>query len=877
MIEMIKEQYKYSELISTRRVDFLVEDAVSVEPKMLMYLYFFVSKYKNTPISFFTIPLQQSQYSFTVKLMKHYFLLLVGLMIGGNVSSQTFPNISVDSLRNGFMQQLQLFPQEKIYVQTDKPGYVSGETIWFKVYLTDAVVHYPSEHSRFVYIELIDPQKVVVRREKVRIVPDESCGQIELPASLTEGNYILRAYSGTLYGMDEDYFFHKSISIRSFPPANVGDTTPSKEDYDLSFFPEGGNLLTGVACKIAFKAIKSNGLTENISGSIHDSEGKTVLPSFRSLHKGMGNFILTPEAGKTYYAVVENDDRSVKKFPLPAALKGAYALSAQWDGNHVRISVNRSQEVPDNDSLLLIIHSRGIAGYAAPWNPSVPYLLLKKDDFPSGILQILLLDKNGNPLSERLLFCINDDQAHLSLKKKGENFKPREHVIIDLKLTDKNNRPLAGNFSVSVTDNAKTAIDTTSNILTYFLLTSDLKGYIENPAFYFEQGNPLSVAALDNLMLTQGWRRYNIPEIMKGKCEESRGFIESGQEIAGSVKGLIRGKGIANSKVRILSLENRYADETTTDEKGNFSFVGLNFPNKMNFIVQAFSSKGDERVNLQVQEDEFPSAEHVFFPALPVKQLDLPQNAVGEGEEFIQGMKMIYLQEVEIKAKTKPKESSGNFYSKMADTSFDSKKIEELNATCIHELLRRIPGVTIQDEKAIVRGSTSIYGKPYAAIAIDGIIVESFAEENDYNKYTDFDLDQINMMDIERVDVFKTGTTALWGSRGGNGVVSFTTKKGNFNPSQIDRTRFNTKRISPLGYIVPDEFYSPKYETEAQKSNGVPDWRATLFWGPNIYAGEDGYASFDFYTSDSPSGYSVVIEGMTTTGEIIHFSRNTYF
>jgi hypothetical protein len=807
-----------------------------------------------------------------------YLFQLIGLMVGGSVCCQTLPTLSVDSLRNGFMQQLQVFPQEKIYVQTDRPGYVSGETIWFKVYLIDAVVHYPSEHSRFVYIELIDPQKTVVRREKVRIAPDESCGQIELSSSLPEGNYVLRAYSGTLYGMDEDYFFHKSISIRSFPPAKAGHKAPAKEDYDLSFFPEGGNLLTGVACKIAFKALKTNGLAENVSGSIHDSDGKTVLPSFRSLHKGMGNFILTPEAGKTYYATVENENHAVKKFPLPAALKGACALSAQWDGNYVRISVNRSPEPTDNDSLLLVIHSRGIAGYAAPWNPSVPYLYLKKDDFPSGILQVLLLDKNGNPLSERLLFCINDDQAHLSLTGNGENFNPRERVTIDLKLTDKDSRPLAGNFSVSVTDNAKTAIDSASNILTSFLLTSDLRGYVEDPAFYFEADNPLSAAALDNLMLTQGWRRYNIPEIMKGKLELSRGFIESGQEIAGSVKGLIRGKGIANGKVCILSLENRYADETATDAQGNFSFTCPDFPNKTNFIVQAFSSKGDNRVNLQIREDEFPPAERVFFPVPPVEQPDLPENAAGKGEAFIRGVKMIHLQEIEIKASPRTKESSGNFYSKMADASFDSRKIEELNATCIHELLRRIPGITIQDDKAIVRGATSIYGKPYAAIAIDGVIVESFAEENDYNKYTDFDLDQINMMDVERVDVFKTGSTVLWGSRGGNGVVSFTTKKGNFNPSQIDRTRFNTKRISPLGYLEPDEFYSPKYETEAQKSSGVPDERTTLFWRPNIHAGEDGKASFEFYTSDgSLAGYSIVIEGVSATGEIIHAIREESF
>jgi hypothetical protein len=481
---------------------------------------------------------------------------------------------------------------------------------------------------------------------------------------------------------------------------------------------------------------------------------------------------------------------------------------------------------------------------------------------------VLLLDKNGHPLSERMLFCLNDDQAHASLQTNNPRFNARERVVVNVKLRDTHNKPLTGNFSVSITDNARTDIDTASNILTYLLLTSDLKGHIENPAFYFEPDNPISAEALDNLMLTQGWRRYNIPEMAKGKEEVSRGFVESGQEIAGTVKGLVRSRGIANSQVRILSPDNRYADETTTDAKGNFAFVGLDFPNKTTFVVQAFSGKGDDRVELQIHEDEFPPTDAVFMPDIPARPSDLPESEPEPDEDYIQGMKMIQLQEVVVKAT--PKEPSGNFYARIADSSFDSKKIAELDATCIHELLRRIPGITIQDEKAIIRGAKSIYGKPYAAIAIDGIIVESFADENDYDKYVDFDLDQINMEDIERVDVYKTGNTAIWGSRGGNGVVSFITKKGDFNLSKLDRVRYNTKKITPLGYIVPAEFYAPKYDTEEQKKSSVPDRRTTLLWKPNITTDEEGAASFDFYTSDDMSGYSIVIEGITNSGEVIY-------
>ncbi|KAA6351360.1 hypothetical protein EZS27_001323 [termite gut metagenome] len=889
------------------------------------------------------------------KIMKQkYYFLVFSLIFPVVVHCRNNPENLMDSIRNHFIQQVQLFPQEKIYIQTDKSEYISGETLWFKVYLTDAVVHLPSEQSRFVYVELINPLDVVEKREKVKIAPGQSCGQIKIPTTFPEGNYTLRAYSGTMFGMSENYFFHKNTYIHSLLSTHVTDTVAfafekdkvtasirleknnkgihtkqlkvrinedtqktlqtnnegnvnfsfklsgnskkrvmyieweeldyffskyifipyPEETYTLSFFPEGGNLLEETSCKIAFKAIKSNGLAENITGYILDNDSNVVVSSFQSFHKGMGNFTLISEPGKTYYAVVKNGKNIERRFQLPNAVKGAYSLSAQGNEDKVRLFVKHSADMQPDDSLFLIVHSRGIVEYAALWNPSLPYISLKTDNFPSGILQVLLLDKYWNPLSERLLFCLNpNDFANLSFKVNKEKFNPRESVVLDLNLCDNEGNPLVGNFSLSVTNDNEVTVDTTSNILSSLLLTSDLKGYIEEPAFYFQTDNPFRNKALDNLMLTQGWRRYNLPEIMKGNWETSPGFIELGQEISGSVKGLILKKGIANSRVSLLSLDNGYTNEVTTDDKGNFTINGLDFPNNTDFVVQVLSKKGNDRLELSIKEDEFPSVEPVFFSISTMEQISSPkilmqENIYWTGEEFINGTRIIHLREVEVKAKRK--ENSTDAYFRMADNSFDQKKIEEIGATCIHELLRRIPGVVIQDEKVIIRGTTSIYGKPYAAIAIDGVIVESFDAENDFDKNTDFDLDQINMMDIERVDVYKTGNSIIWGARGGKGVVSFTTKKGNFDPSKIDKTRFNTKRIKPLGYIVPDEFYSPRYETETQKANFTPDLRSTLFWKPNTNTDEDGKASLDFYTSDNISSYSVVVEGITNKGLIIH-------
>jgi hypothetical protein len=446
-----------------------------------------------------------------------------------------------------------------------------------------------------------------------------------------------------------------------------------------------------------------------------------------------------------------------------------------------------------------------------------------------------------------------------------EKFNIRELVAMQLKVSNKKGNPLAGNFSVSVTNDKDVTTDTTSNILTHLLLTSELKAYIEDPAFYFKADNSFTNEALDNLILTQGWRRYNIPEIMKGNLAESPGFIEIGQEISGSVKGLIRGKGISNSRIKLFSLDIGYANETIADEEGNFTMNGLDFPKNTSFVVQAFSNKGDDRVELFIREDEFPPVKHQYSPVPTIEQTVFSENAFRISEEFINGRRIIQLQEVQVKATRKKKEIMDSPLLALADKSFNREKIEELNATHLEELLWRFPGIQIKGNKFIIRGLGGFQKEAIAAIAVDGVIVESHEDDST------FDLNQINMMDIERVDIFNgINAVAAWGSRGRSGVISITTRKGEFTSSRENKIQFNSKTIYPLGYIVPDEFYSPKYETEAQKANFVPDLRSTLFWKPNVNTGEDGKASLDFYTSDDLSSYSVVVEGITDDGLIIH-------
>jgi TonB-dependent SusC/RagA subfamily outer membrane receptor len=582
-----------------------------------------------------------------------------------------------------------------------------------------------------------------VERAKIKMGKNQSCGQIEIPTTLPEGNYALRAYTTAMYGLPHDYFFKKEIYIVSSIKAEKRN---SKH----------------------FSANKPNNLSGNNS-----------------------------------------------------------QLSVEWKDENLRVSVNPNDMAP----LYLLIHTRGMAHYLSEWKKTVNTLVFPKQNFPSGIVQVILLDESYNPLNEKMLFCQNDDRAHLSLLSERKD----SLLKINILLTDSNEQPIRGNFSVSVSNDKFTTIDSGINISDYLLLTSDLK----------EKNDSLD----SNFVSSENWKRYNIPQIIKGKMDTLPGFIELGQSVSGAVRNVSGKKVLPNAEVNILSLQTRYADKTTTDDNGKFVFNSLNFPNNTEFVIQAYNSKKKSSVSLSVDEDDFPTVEPIDLPS----EIDsiIVEKAIQNAQ--YDSTKAIQLSEVIVKARKHEKPADP--YSALADISFDSKKIEELNATCIHELLRRIAGVQVVGDNVIIRGASSIYGNSYAAIAIDGVLVSTINEDG--TATNEFDLDVIDMPDVERVDVFKGGSSVIWGYRGGNGVISITTKKGNFDHSSVHELRYNTKRIKPLGYVQPAKF--------SQQPNG-----ALIYWNPNVNTDTAGETSIEFSIPKISGAYSVLIQGITDEGLIIH-------
>ena len=379
------------------------------------------------------------------------------------------------------------------------------------------------------------------------------------------------------------------------------------------------------------------------------------------------------------------------------------------------------------------------------------------------------------------------------------------------------------------------------------------------------------------LLLTQGWRRYNIPDIVNGKYAKPEIRTKDGIKISGTVKSFGRGKPVAQGKVTLISWRAGYIAEVETDNSGHFVFDGFECIDSTSFIVQALTKTGSERLELSIDPDIYPQV-----TALPLvyTSLKTSKEEPKQEEELLRyikkadqkytmenGMRTIYMNEVKVTAKSQvKKEQNFSFY--MPNSSFNvltAEQLEMYQPTSVSEALAHLDFVRTEEvdgkKKALLnRASYRMVGESFniATLIVDDLVIP------------DYDLDtEVDISNIERIGILKGTEASRLGGNGAGGAIVITTKRGKV--VKDDSPRYNLKKTTPLGLQTPVEFYSPKYETEAQRNNGQPDLRTTIYWNPNVKISTAGEVAIDFFTSDDSTNYSVVIEGITSDGKIIQF------
>jgi len=641
-------------------------------------------------------------------------------------------------------------------------------------------------------------------------------------------------------------------------------------DFDVSFYPEGGALMLGTPGKVAFKAMKSNGQSIDIIGKVYDLSGAEIV-EIKSDYLGMGSFLLLAEQGKSYYAVCENSKGQSKRFELPVAVDRGFALSVSQVRGNLHVSVNRPAGNISNDELYLLAHTRGEIHLIELWEDDEERMVLSNDLFPSGVLHLILFDARLHPVSERLVFVNSQDQAKTTYSANREDYARRSLVKNSVTITGSYGQPLVGNFSVSVTSDREVTQDSTSNILTQLLLASDLRGHIENPAYYF-QNSSAAAWALDLLMCTQGWRRYNVAEWAQGRFSWPAFPIETETHISGTVKNLVWGRPVENVEVTVLTLlfTNGYFNSGYTDKEGRFTLPIGEFPDSTRFSVSVDPKKGMTNMELTVDREIFPNRTLTVVPPMEVDINRFAQYAYKAEQQYASegGVRVTELSAAVVTAERIVRPPVKSQYYMEPSNSLTEEQLVKLNVpkNDIVALLQQFPGVHIQrisqDEGRMQwqLGEFAIFiqGSKYPPL----LLVDDIPTEIEY-------LDHMSVADIAQIDILKdAGNTSVFGVRAFGGVISIYTKRGD-NTSQATNPSDHIKIVSPLGYQLPVEFYAPQYETEAQRNSAKPDLRTTIHWQPVVQTDSRGVATFEFYTADEPTSYSVVIEGLGADGQII--------
>jgi len=833
-----------------------------------------------------------------------------------------------------FERQVTNFPQEKVYVQTDKPYYSAGEEIWFKAYLVNETTLEPNSLSQFVYVELIDKMDSVLYRVKIKKDSLGFAGHIKLKPEIPNGTYSLRAYTYWMQNVGTDFFFSKNILIgnkiddrisskitygtvvdglipatltftdaaqnpitgkrvdikqtwdsakkKKFSMITAKDGTvkwhieidpkdDSKKDiqvsmddekyktdislpgfssdFDVQFFPESGNLLDNVLQCVGFKAIGKDGLSVDITGKVFTDKNEEIC-EFSTLINGMGKFSINTQPNERYYALVKQADGIEKRVELPKTQTTGAAIQLVYNRGEILYKVANQTRIP-NESLYLLLHSRGRVFVMQPLKDLEGQI--SESMLPAGIVSLSVIDSLGNTYCERLSFVRNFNFPTVAMQSDKPVYSKRELVNLDFNVLSQQGNPVKGNFAISVTDQQTVKQDSLAdNIISNLLLTSDIKGYVEEPETYFVDNKIATREKTDVLMLTQGWRRFNTAYIVKASYQPPKFYMEAGQVLSGKVINLFNKPSKKCGIIMIPSYKSN-VKLVKTDSLGRYTIDGIQFPDSSSFILKAKKEKTLGDVEIIPDSDVFPKPT-VYIPTpLKANVASVEQNEYfnqSKEKYFTEGgMRVVSLGEVTVKAAKKETDFYDSyFYPGTEDALITSEKMKQFPDQNILQILPIPIACSIYTDENNHTHIT-IDGHQELGVLIDGMPGVSAD-----------DLRFLNLDDVESISLFKLDS-----------MIVIRLKKWEDRKSQ---TPISLTKVTPLGYQKPAEFYVPKYDVDSVRLSEKADLRTTIYWNPELETDSAGTVHVKFYTADPAKNYSVVLEGLSKSGEICRFTGN---
>jgi hypothetical protein len=737
--------------------------------------------------------------------------------------------------------------QEKVFLHTDKTVYTAGEILWFKAYITNATGNNFSSLSSICYVEVFTTDKKPLLQAKIDIDSGRGNGSFVIPSFIRTGNYLIRAYTNWMKNFDPSFYYEQPLTIINVSKkAQAADTT-NAGGYSIQFFPEGGNMVYGLGNTVAFKLTDVYGKGIHGKGTIVNERNETVV-SFETERFGMGTFSFNPVKGNNYHAVIQLDNKTLNR-DLPEIYNNGWTLYVKDEGNTLLVNITSNVETEHNVSLFAQTRHSVKFAKMQPLNNGAASFIINKSGIDEGITQLTVFNEKKQPVCERLYFKKPANFFQVKLNNFQQDYLPRKKVNISVTTSDTNGQSLNADMSVAVYLTDSLQPEQEINLLNYLWLSSDLKGTIESPQYYFENPGAEVDKATDNLMLTQGWRRFKWENVLKN-ANPSFAFLpeHEGHIITGKLSPKIAGLPDAgiNAYLSVPGKNFRFSNSTSA-ASGYIRFNVEKFYGSHEIIAQTSLADSNYRVFI-----DNPFSEN--YPETGTRPLSIQPGLTNE----------ILVRSIGAQAENsyQPEKKQKFVLPLLYDTTgfsgIPSKTYyldDYTRFPTMEEVMREyVKEVHVRNRQKsfhyeVFNEPEVTYFGEESLVLIDGVPVFNI------NKIIDVD-----PLKIKKIDV--TTTRFYLGREHYDGIVSYSTYGDDLDGYQLDP---NSLVIEYEGLQLQREFYSPQYETAQQVSGRIPDYRNVLYWSPNLET-INGKQDISFYTSDIPGKYSVLIQGISGSG-----------
>ena len=849
----------------------------------------------------------------------------------GNVSSSKDEATRELMRFAGNIQQFNsIFPQEKVYLEFDNTAYFQGDVIWFKAFVTHATtLRYAP--SKVLYVDLLAPNGDIIRRQKLKVVAGQADGAFALWVTGTaqtrekygvveypSGFYEIRAYTQNMLDFSHEAIFSRVLPVYA-KPTREGDYSHSKvlpkdenklladhrggnesnktdDRINLSFYPEGGSLIAGLPCNVAFKAIGPNGLAQD-GAIVFRNRTDTVY----TVHEGMGQFTIVPDGNETVLFL--SDDGQSHRFSLPQSVRSGYSMIASATSDTLCTVQLRHTADLSAQHIGMAVTCRGDLVDFLEINdcPADTTLNIDCSGWPLGVCRMTFYDQNGRILTSRSLFHNNSKfiSPTITLFTDSLTNDPCGKEVLSFLLTDKDGNPIRNRFCLSVRDAADYGTGFSDNLMTNLLLSSDLKGYIHDPEWYLEQDDDEHRTALNLLTLVQGWERYEWQYMTGLEKFTERHRVEDSLTINGWVLSYFKREPVSNIDVYAAVVP--YDDKSKfgsfiyhTDSTGYFGCDMLDFYGKANLKIHLKKnkkhgkSKNPTKIRIRLERAEKPAPRPIQKEEMDLSMVKPQQKTSDFSDDMlpeeIRKKMGIVLDDVDVIETDKiPFLDYDTFtaWNSLEDTE-DELDMGDFSPT-IWDYLEEKGFIIIEDGykyyMAFGKGaaypirfylhhntklaSGNLFRTP--TLLIDMVDVKSILiyDEPMYER----DIKRLCPLEEayyrERGEMewfFSDDSTALIRSY----LIDVHVKEELELMKYKDIRNLSVRKTTFDGYSKPVEFYAPEYPEGPIE--GKKDIRRTLYWNPNVITNADGRARVEFYNNSYSQHYTISGAGITGSG-----------